>query len=835
MSQLSTAPSWQEFLLSNAANDLLMVIGSHRLYYDRLPIELHWLDRVSLLLIREAYQQGCSLALSYPVPVCNLPVLAAAELLVQDFVEHCPGKLSVLVLSPRIEIREQYLSLRIERETLASILQLARIRVDGDPAVIAPPGVRPSLQPRLYHLSHPNLLDSKWPKRIGVILVDHIDGVFDEEVSHIHELAASRKIPSVIHLCTDPFAPFLQKLDAARVPVWIWDHRGLASTFGEQITQSSSTIRPFGVSARQFQNIATGIKYHIVACHHPVFEAAAQRVWDDLGTIQRTFGEHAGTAVRRAIRAAYGTFYTMFQMTVPLPVYEEEARNLWGVRPVSRRIADLQAFESLLREEAQDLAEVYWPSMVLDLKEMASALTAGNPKYDTLVAQIREHQASGKELVVVCPNQATRQMLQLSLLAKEGLRIDKSALDTSREMVRLIRFRDLPDLESADTVIFPGQFSYARRQFILTAAAPEISFLAYEHEADRLEQQVAGFSQAVTRAASFEEHSRAWELLEGTSSKLPEINPANGDYRITFSRSDGLETRSDIVSVTGQPDLSLWTPFTTPVFDVDKGQDTLDAETEEALRPSEFAPSFRQDVMVPALKIEFSDGLCFAEPDTKLTVLLSATESVEERRTDALRIGDIVLLVNGDQRQSLYEAILKRVEHHPAMGTTFILVRYWQRAIREGFLRSRMTYDDFLKKLRSSGSSMRTAPGIRCWVVGEVLGPSDAEDIRRVGVFFDDQALMKEWQRIDRALRRIRGLHSSLARKLNRVIIKARLLGTHTDAGEECIDEELNLYVDDFRDSVTIHRITGMDPGDIRQTPYVFTGRLIRGGEEQPW
>jgi len=334
--------------------------------------------------------------------------------------------------------------------------------------------------------------------------------------------------------------------------------------------------------------------------------------------------------------------------------------------------------------------------------------------------------------------------------------------------------------------------------------------------------------------AGSEARNRAWAVLDGMSGRLPDVVPNEGALTIEFTRTEGGQVSRRTVTAVREPDLSLWTPFSTPEYDVDRGRDTLSTEREDALRPSGFAVPPRQDVLVPALRIEFVDGFCHAEPDSRLMVLLPATESVEERRVDALRVNDVVLFVDGDQRRRLYEAILERVEHHPAMGATYILVRYWQQAVREGFFRSRMTYDEFLQRLQGLGSQMQTVAGIRCWMAGEVLGPSDEQDIRRAGVIFNDQALVQEWREIDRALRRIRGLHISLARKLNRVIVQAGLMGRRPDSAEECIDEDLNLYLDDFRDSVTVHRITAITP-EAMPVPYVFTGQFFEKGTELRW
>jgi hypothetical protein len=832
---MDVGASWHDFLTSHAAEDLLMVARGQRLRYGNAAIQLHWLDRVTLMLIRQAYLQQQSLVLCYPVPVCNLPMLAAAQLLVHDFIQNYPGRLSVLLMSRRTEVRQHYLNLMIGRERLASVLPLARIRSAGEPAVISVPDSKTGDVPRLYHLSQSHLLDAPWPKRIGAIIVDHAGGDFGEETAHIHELAARRRISTVVHLCSDPFTPFLQELTDANIPIWVWDHCGLASDFGEQVpTGNGSPGHPFGVSARQFQNIISGIHHHIVVCQHVGLETAARCLWDDLGTIQHTFSGQAGLGIRRAIRAAYGAFYTMLQMLVPLPVYEEEARNLWGIRPISRRIADLEAFTSLLRDEAPDLAEIYWPSLILDLKEMQEALAAGNPKYDTLVQQIREHQEQKKDLVVVCPNRATKRMLQLCLRAREGLRLGEVEEMDGRSGVLLKTYQEIPTIETADSILFPGQFSYGRRQFVLTAAAPETRYLTYGDEADRIEQQVTGIHQTLAEKAGAEERSRAWALLRGQSGELPDASRGTSISAIEFTRSEGGKVSRRAVAAMEKPALGIWTPFSTHEYDLVQGRDVLTTDSEEALRPSEFAEPQRQSVIVSALCIEFVDGYCYAEPDSQMTVFLTATGKTDERKVHGLRPEDLVLFVDNDQQRQLYEAILERIERHPAMGATHILARYWQQAIREGFFRSGMTYDQFLRRLRARGSQIETTTAIYFWVRGWVLGPRDGEDIRRIGEVLDDQTLVQEWKDINRAVRKVRSLHLSLARKLDKIIIQAGLRGQHSDAADECVDRELGLYLDDFRDSVALHRIVAISQ-DISPVPYVFTGRFFAKGTELTW
>ena len=325
-----------------------MVTQNQRLNYNGQPIHLHWLDKVSLLLIRQAYLKQQPLALCYPVPVCNLPVLAAAQLLIHNLAKNRRSTLSVLVISSRTEIREHYLNLNVLNVPIACALPIARTRTDGNPEIIPVPKRDNEKAPKLYHLSRSQLLNKPPSQEIGAIIVDHVNGHFDSEIASIQELASQLKVSVVIHLCTNPFAPFLNDLKNAMIPIWIWDHHGLATNFAEQMTSEVNNVtHPFSISSRQFSNIASGIRYHNLVSHHPAMTDAAHRLWEDLGTVQQSFSENPSIGIQRAIRASYGIFYTMLQMLVPLPIYEEEARHQWGIHPIRKRIDDLKSLTAL--------------------------------------------------------------------------------------------------------------------------------------------------------------------------------------------------------------------------------------------------------------------------------------------------------------------------------------------------------------------------------------------------------------------------------------------------------------------------------------------------------
>ncbi len=835
------ASTWRDALQHYPDRDLVTIAQEKRLRYRHDVIQLHRLDQLCLRLSLQAYLHRRPLAIIYPIPICHLTALVAAELLIYDLAENRRSRLSLLVISQRTEIREHYLNIQIGTEALAATFPLARIRAEGEPAVIAASGMETSYPPRLYHLSRPFLLETPWPAGIKAIIVDHTSGGFTDQIVRIHEIAAHRKISCIIHLCTDPFAPYLEELAKAGVSLWFWDHLEVAVEARQSApVHPANPEHPFEISTQQFNNIAAGIHHHLVLCRYPRLEAAASRLWDDLGTVQRADLGQSDSGMRRAIQAAYGVFYTMLQLLVPLRVYEEEAKRLWGIRSIEERIADLEKLTPSLKKASPDLSDIYWPSLLLDLKEMRMTLLEINPKYDALVQQIRKHLQQSGSLAVVCPNQATLRMVQLCLRAREGLPLDGLSIQRTEAAVRLLTYKDLSALLRADVLLLPGQLSYSRRQYALTAAAPEIRYLAYSDEAERIEQQIPWLHQTLARLASAEAHQRAWEALVSARVNAVQTGRENSlsPVVIEFTRQEGnRQIRRRAAALLSSTDLSIWTPFSTVDYDQHIGGDDSTDDPDSELAPSSSAiPPQRlsQRSQVSALCVEFTDGFCYAERDSQVMVFLQATEEVDERRAEGLRPGDLVLFINGAQRRTLYEAILERVERLPNMGATYILVRYWQRAIKEGFHKAQLTYEELLKELQRRGSHMQSVAGVRCWITGQVLGPSDPQDIYRIGYIFQDNILIQEYRSIDKALRRIRSLHISLARRLNRVIIQAGVRGFHPDAAEECVDEELNLYLDDFRDSVSIHRVVSIRQQE-QMVPPDLICKFFKKGTVHTW
>ena len=198
----------------------------------------------------------------------------------------------------------------------------------------------------------------------------------------------------------------------------------------------------------------------------------------------------------------------------------------------------------------------------------------------------------------------------------------------------------------------------------------------------------------------------------------------------------------------------------------------------------------------------------------KLNVIVQygSQRRTEERFVRSLRVGDRILVIHGQKRQSLYDLVISRVHNHPAMEIHLALIGKWQEELAESFRAHRRigwNYQDVLAKIREQGSQITSTQTIRLWVLGQVIAPEDPKDLLRLSRSMNMRFVEQYYSRINVAAHRIRGLHIGLSIRLNRWL-KEQVTST-TDADFEVFDEELGLSFQDFRDSLEIHTVESVE------------------------
>jgi len=223
-----------------------------------------------------------------------------------------------------------------------------------------------------------------------------------------------------------------------------------------------------------------------------------------------------------------------------------------------------------------------------------------------------------------------------------------------------------------------------------------------------------------------------------------------------------------------------------------------------------------------AVRLSFDKGWhAYFAPD-------DVVNSVQDGRLDprfvrAIRIGDRVLLIHGQQRQSLYDLIISRVHTHPSIELHMAMIRRWQEDLRLAFQQWQVRAPDaaerreygsrdlagLLRRRQARGSHLVAALTLSFWLKGFILCPIDPEDLRRIAEILDMSFVHQYYQHIDRAAKRLRGLHRGLSNRLNRWL-EENVTGAMYKNDDDVIDAELGLTFGDVRNSLLVLRVVGL-------------------------
>ena len=112
-------------------------------------------------------------------------------------------------------------------------------------------------------------------------------------------------------------------------------------------------------------------------------------------------------------------------------------------------------------------------------------------------------------------------------------------------------------------------------------------------------------------------------------------------------------------------------------------------------------------------------------------------------------------------------------------------------------------YEELLREIRARGCERSAALTVKFWVTGEIICPSDPEDLRRMADVLGIAFIKDHYHRVAKAADRLRGLHRGLANRLNNWL-RSQAAGLSSDDDDSVFDEELGLTLGDFRASLEV-------------------------------
>lgn len=171
---------------------------------------------------------------------------------------------------------------------------------------------------------------------------------------------------------------------------------------------------------------------------------------------------------------------------------------------------------------------------------------------------------------------------------------------------------------------------------------------------------------------------------------------------------------------------------------------------------------------------------------------------------DTLEPGDRLIIINSAARESIAHRLLKVTRGREAVHQAGRVIKQWQQELSEGIARLHLTYSEVLHNIRELGSRRVSPLVIGQWARGDILGPLDVQDIRRIGQAVGSTWVMENWQHIGGALLTVRSGHRLLGRTITRIILRAAVSDCELSRQDEEFLKQAGITMGELRDAVTL-------------------------------
>lgn len=200
--------------------------------------------------------------------------------------------------------------------------------------------------------------------------------------------------------------------------------------------------------------------------------------------------------------------------------------------------------------------------------------------------------------------------------------------------------------------------------------------------------------------------------------------------------------------------------------------------------------------------------------------------SIRNGPVEILEPGHRLIIMNPTARESIAHRVLssKKVsETHDAAGQ---LIARWREELENGIRRLDLTYRQVLEKIQKLGSRRLTPLVIGQWARGDVLGPLDASDIRRIGQVIESDWLIQNWQRVSLAMLLRRTGHRLLGRQVTRIIQKAAIGDYDLATKDEQFLKQLGVTMGELQDAVDLLTVEAISR-ETKLVPIEQVGKVV--------
>ncbi len=199
-----------------------------------------------------------------------------------------------------------------------------------------------------------------------------------------------------------------------------------------------------------------------------------------------------------------------------------------------------------------------------------------------------------------------------------------------------------------------------------------------------------------------------------------------------------------------------------------------------------------------------------------------------------LRIGDLLLIVDENQQQSIFDYLIEVADSNPKMQYIAVFRNIWRKAINLLASKFQMSngyidYSAMFDELNNAGIEITTLQTLQNWVNDIVIGPEDLSSIIAVGRVSGVLELSKKAKEFDHNFTKIRTLHRIIGRHVAH-IIRQTFKGVVSQGeiiADESLEDHVGVPLDEIIDAIEIAEVIDISENEQRIDPYLV-GRFIK-------
>lgn len=797
--------SWENFFKPHTESDLIWCL-------DKSPINLrfHTVDRTILLFLRFLLEHKKDGFVVYPINKMNLMTPLAAEALFQrvPFKE----RKKILLIGKNMGLRESFRTLtNAAGHPLEHSFPIGVVRSDGKIYNQSKIKFRKTLiEPKILFTSSPEILPTfEWGEEIYAVIVEVDPQTLSRFRDSIETFRKKSGIPCVFWITSNPNCYQAKELLYSGIPVWGWNSDDLFFDYKNELNSINDDAygiesNPYSAQLYQIKNAAEGVNNFVVSVEDEELNRMLIDAKNRYKDLIESIKEKDDIKLYGVAKDYLKVVHSFEDLTAPLIFSEREYSVTWGIQSIKSKI-------EIVKKESEDVKEYdslfssYMINAVEALEHIYNYFTNNDSGKPSLILQIIDKSIKyKKKTAVITKNQASKRALinYMAIIHKK----DSEFLKKNNIIVESAKNADdLPDSD-IDTFIFYGKPGLFNKNILRTANCKNIGFLAYNSEYKTLLYLLNTELNKENKLFSYEHRV---ELL----SRILNVSAAAVKDKIKKSSHVKHKTKK-VVSITSS-NTYVEEQKIMPLSDELLSQDlSIDSEFSEI--NSFYYAQLGSEVdeinyKVKSNLIKLSSGKCIYIPfQKKVPIFIDSKNKVNYRKGKNLVSGDLLILINEGLRKSLAQEIIDTVDKHPQMSNIVMHQRSWIEALRRGMKQHNQKINDVFYELKKKGSSIKTPVAVYFWVSGEVVGPRDKDNIKLIGEIYQDSFLIHNFDKIYESIKRLRKIHGRLKRNLGRLMINAGLMIDEEDKNQ-IIDEELNLYLEDFANSIHIERISSVE------------------------